>query len=57
MREHDFQFGLRASQDERGRQKKNQPIKGKYVLCVVVNSKRIVYLGICIMYIHTYIYT
>lgn len=27
MREHDFQFGLRASRDERGRQKKNQPKK------------------------------
>jgi hypothetical protein len=42
MREHDFQFGLRVSRDERGRQKKNEPIKGKYI-CVVVNSKRFVF--------------
>jgi len=52
MPEHDFQFGLRASRDDRRWQKIS--IKGKYIICVVVNSKRFVCLSMLYIIHHTY---
>lgn len=58
MREHDFQFGLRASRDERGRQKKKKKSTYKrkiYIMCCsefkTLRIFRYMYIHIIYLYI------